>query len=165
MTLNETISRMQEVVTAAKDKLEGNGFKMSVETDYMDRSLRTVNDVKKAKYVTVSLVIGAEGLEEGDEYCMSLGADISKKGINSEQLEKDIVNYGTMVDEAVKTLEGFENKTEGLALLTKKAGEEYEKLLKKIEEEQQKSRRLSMIINTVFIVGLVILFMVAMLTR
>ena len=165
MTLNETICRMQEVVSAAKEKLEGNGFTMSVETDYMDKMLRTVSGTKGARYVTVSLVVGAEGLEEGDEYCMSLGADISRKGINAEQLEKDIENYERMVDEAAEVLKGYENKTEGLAFLTKKAGEEYEKLLKKIEEEQRKNQRMSMIINSVFIVGIIILFMVAMLTR
>lgn len=165
MTLQETIKRMQEVVEEAKSELEGYGFNISVETDFMNSSLQTLPDSKRAKYVTVSLVIGADGIEAGDEYCMSLGADISKKGINTEQLEKDIVNYKNMVAEAKEALAGYENKTEGLAHLTKKAGEEYEKLLKKIEEQQAKNRKMSMIINSVFIVGLIILFFVAMLTK
>ena len=165
MTLTEAIKKMQDVVEAAKADLEGNGFTMSVETDFMDASLRTLPDSKRAKYVTVSLVIGAEGIEAGDEYCMSLGADISKKGMSEEQLDKDIENYKTMVAEAKKTLAGYDNKTEGLAYLTRKAGEEYEKLMKKIEEAQMKNRKMSMIINSVFIVGLVILFLVAMLTK
>ena len=104
MTLNETICRMQEVVSAAKEKLEGNGFTMSVETDYMDKMLRTVSGTKGARYVTVSLVVGAEGLEEGDEYCMSLGADISRKGINAEQLEKDIETYGLFTYEELNAI-------------------------------------------------------------
>ena len=156
---------MQEVVEAAKEELAGNGFTMSVETDFMDSSLRTLPDEKRAKYVTVSLVVGAEGINEGDEYCMSLGADISKKGMNEEQLAKDIENYKNMVTEAKEILAGYENKTEGLAYLTKKAGEEHEKLLKKIEEAQIQNRKISMIINSVFIVGLIILFLVAMLTK
>ena len=165
MTLNEAIQKMQEVVEAAKSELDGNGFTMSVETDYMDPALRTLPDAKHAKYVTVSLIVGADGIAKDDEYCMSLGAGISRKGIDEEQLERDIENYKNMVAEAKKTLSGYENKTEGLAYLTKKAGEEYEKLLKKIEEAQMKNRKMSMIINSVFIAGLILLFFVAMLSK
>ena len=67
MTVTEAIGKMQEAVAAAKDRLEGNGFIMSVETDYMNAMLRSVPDVNKAKYVTVSLVVGKEGGKEGEE--------------------------------------------------------------------------------------------------
>ena len=165
MTLNDAVSKMLDTVNSAKEKLEGNGFTMSVETDYMDSALRNVSDVKKAKYVTVSLVIGAEGLAHGDEYCMSFGAQIFRNTVKDEQLEKNTESYCKMVDEALEILAGYENKTEGLTHLTKKAGEEYEKLMKKIEEEQKKNRKISTMINIAFIVGFVILFMIASLTR
>ena len=94
---------------------------------------------------------------------MSLGADIRTKSVNEEQLGKDIESYNKMVDDAVEVLAGYENKQEGLAHLTAKASEEYEKLLAKIEEEQKKSRRIAMIGNIAFIVGIALLFIVAFL--
>ncbi len=163
MTVNEAIEKMQATVEASKQKLLDNGFTMSVETDYMNGMLGSVNDLKKAKYVTVSLVISAEGTAEGEEYCMSLGADIRTKKVNEEQLNRDIESYQKMVDDAVEVLAGYENKNEGLLSLTAKASEEYEQLLAKIEEEQKKSRRVSMIINIVFIVGFALLLLVAFL--
>ena len=163
MTLNEAISKMRSVVADSMEMLDGNGFTMSVDTDYMNQMLASVENEKKAKYVTVSLVITAEGINEGDEYCMSLGAMIARGGVDEAQLKKDIGGYMDMVKEAVEVLKGYENKTEGLKYLTDKASEEYEQLLKKIEEEQKKNRRLAMIGNVVFIVGIALLFIVALL--
>ena len=163
MTVNEAIEKMQAIVEASKQKLTDNGFTMSVETDYMNGMLVSVNDLKKAKYVTVSLVISAEGTPEGEEYCMSLGADIRSKNVNESQLDKDIKSYQKMVDDAVDILSGYENKNEGLASLTAKASEEYAQLLAKIEEEQKKSRRISLIINIVFIAGFALLLLLAFL--
>ena len=93
---------------------------------------------------------------------MSLGAMIAKRGVDEAQLLKDIEAYGKMVDEAVDTLAYYENKDEGLAHLTKKASEEYEKMMKEIEEGQKKSRRLSMITNIAFILGFILLLFFAM---
>ena len=163
MTINEAVIKMQAAVTAAKERLLGNGFVMSVETDYMNAMLRTVPDESKAKFITVSLVVGKDGGKEGEEYCMSLGAEVIRKSIDEAQLDRDIESYGKMVDDAIETLAGYENKDEGLDYLTKKAGEEYEKLLEKIKEDQKKSRKVSMIINTVFIVGMILLFIIALL--
>ena len=162
MTITEAISKMQATVTAAKEKLEGNGFVMSMETDFMNAMLRSVPDETKAKYVTVSLVVGKEGGNEGEEYCMSLGAAIAKKSVDDVQLSKDIENYEKMVNEAIETLAEYEDKNEGLDVLTKKASEEYEKLLAKIDDERKKSRRVTTIINVVFIALMFLLFFFAM---
>lgn len=163
MTVTEAISKMQATVAASMEKLDGNGFVMSVETDYMNAMLRSVPDVSKAKYVTVSLVVGKEDGNEGEEYCMSLGAEIVRKSVNDEQLEKDIASYENMVNEAIETIGGYEDKNEGLDLLTKRASEEYEKLMAKIKEDQKKTQRVTMIINTVFILGITLLFIIAIL--
>ena len=61
------------------------------------------------------------------------------------------------------TLAYYDNKDEGLAYLTKKASEEYEKFMKEIEEGQKKGRRLAMITNIVFILGITLLFIIALL--
>ena len=133
MTVNEALTKMYEVVGAAKEKLEGNGFVMSVETDYMNSMLVSVDDPAKAKCVTVSLVVASKDGKEGEEYCMSLGAMITRRGVDEIQLDKDIEGYGKMVDEAIDTLAYYDNKDEGLAYLTAKASEEYEKMMKEIE--------------------------------
>ncbi len=162
MTVYEAVEKMQATVLAAKDRLEGNGFIMSVETEYMNSMLKTVTDVNKAKYVTVALIVGAKDGKEGDEYCMSLGAQINRKSVNDAELDTNVESYGKMVDEAIDTLEKYENKDEGLAHLTEKANEEYQKLLAKIKEEQDKSRRISRIINIVFIAGIALLFILTL---
>ena len=154
---------MQATVTEAMSRLEGNGFVMSVETDYMNQMLRSVEDTAKAKYVTVSLVVASKDCKEGDEYCMSLGAMITHGKIDDAQLDKDIEGFHEMVSEALEVLAGYENKDEGLSYLTAKANEEYEKLVKKMEEERAKNKRLAMIGNIVFIVGIALLFIVAFL--
>ena len=163
MTVNEAVSKMRDVVSESMHKLDGNGFIMSVETDYMNQMFKSVEDESKAKCVTVSLVISSESVKEGDEYCMSLGAMITRKGVDEAQLYKDIDGFRKMVDEAVAVLAGYEKKDEGLAYLTAKANEEYEELMAKITEEQKKNRRLAMISNIVFVVGIVLLFLVAFL--
>ena len=90
MTLTEAVASMQTVVTAAKDRLEGNGFVMSVETDYMDRFFQSVSDLRRARCVTVSLVVSTKDGKKGEEYCMSLGAMITKRGVDEAQLLKDM---------------------------------------------------------------------------
>lgn len=163
MLATEAISKMQATVREAMARLEGNGFTMSVETDYMNQMLKSVDDPSRAKYVTVSLVVASKDCKDGEEYCMSLGAMINRGKIDETQLDKDIEGFSGMVQEAVDTLAYYENKDEGLAYLTAKANEEYEKLVKKIEEERSKNRRLAMIGNIVFIVGIALLFIVAFL--
>lgn len=163
MTVNEAVSKMKDVVSESMHKLDGNGFIMLVETDYMNQMFKSVEDESKAKCVTVSLVISSENVKEGDEYCMSLGAMITRKGVDEAQLYKDIEGYRKMVDEALEVLAGYEKKDEGLAYLTAKANEEYEQLMAKITEDQKKNRRLAMISNIVFVVGIVLLFLVAFL--
>ena len=154
---------MKDVVSESMHKLDGNGFIMLVETDYMNQMFKSVEDESKAKCVTVSLVISSENVKEGDEYCMSLGAMITRKGVDEAQLYKDIEGYRKMVDEALEVLSGYEKKDEGLAYLTANANEEYEQLMAKITEDQKKNRRLAMISNIVFVVGIVLLFLVAFL--
>ena len=163
MTASEAISKMQSAVLSSKEKFEGMGFVMSVETDYMNSFYKTVTDVNKAKFVTVSLVIGAKDGKEGEEYCMSLGAAITHGKVDEVKLDSDIEHYGEMVNEALNVLEGYDDKDEGLGYLTAKASEEYEKFLAKIQEENKKSRKASMIVNIVFILGVALLFIIAFL--
>ena len=165
MTVSEAISRMQAVASEAKEKLDGNGFVMSVETDFMDSMLRVLPDESKAKYVTVSLIVGKEGGNAGEEYCLSLGAVILRNTVNEARLNSDIESYNKLVNDTVETLAEYEDKDEGLDYLTKKAGEEYEKMMAERREYQEKSRKISKIINAAFFVGMILLFIVMMIVK
>ena len=96
---------------------------------------------------------------------MSLGVAVERKAVNDEQLAQDSESFVKMVDEAIETLDRYDDKNEGLDVLLAKANEEYEKFLVKMEEERKKSNKLSMISNIIFIVGLVILFIVMALVK
>lgn len=163
MTLNEAVEKMTALAEEAKERLLPYGFDMKVESEYMNVAFRTVEDPKKAKYVTASLVISAEGIDEGDEYCMSIGAQVNRGKVDDAQLEEDSGKFRKMVDDMIATLDRHEDKVEGLRELTAKANEEYKKLVAEIEENQKKAKKMSAIINVVFIVGILILFLVAIL--
>ena len=163
MTLNEAVEKMTALAKEAEDRLSTYGFDTKIESEYMNSTFQTVEDPKKAKFATTALVVGGEGIAEGDEYCMSIGAQIVHGKIDDAQLERDSAKFNQMVDEMIATLEKHDDKIAGLNELTTKANEEYKKLMADIEENQKKIKKMSMIINIVFIVGLFILFLVAML--
>ena len=163
MTLNEAVEKMYALAEEAKERLTQYEFDMKIESEYMNSALRSVEDSKKAKYVTVALVVGGAGIKEGEEYCMSIGAVINRGKVDDAQLDSDSQKFRSMVDDMISTLADYEDKTEGLCKLTDKANEEYRKLVAEIEENQKKAKKMSAIINVVFIVGIFILFLVAIL--
>ena len=165
MTVSEALSKMQAIVNDAREKLDGNGFIMSVETDFMDSMLRVLPNENKAKYVTVSLIIGKEGGKEGEEYCISLGAVILRNTVYEARLNSDIESYHKLVNDTIETLAGYDNKDEGLDYLTKKASDEYEKMMTERREYQEKNRKISRIINAVFFGGMILLFIVMMIVK
>ena len=162
MTISESVAKMQETALAAKARLDGYGFDIKVETDYMNSMLRPIENPEKAKYVTTSLIVGGEGVKEGEEYCLSIGVVVKGKKVDDEQFDKDSHKFNEMVDEMIGVLDAHEDKVEGLGVLTAKANEEYEKLLAEIQENQRKSRRAAAIGNIVFFIGIMLLFIVAM---
>lgn len=163
MTINEAFVKMQDAVNAAKDRLDGNGFVMSIQADYMDPKFRPLPDENKARYITASLIVSKEGGKEGEEYCISIGAIIAKNAVDEERLARDLESYEKMIDETVETLAGYEDKNEGLDFLTEKAAEEHEQLMAKVREQQLKVRKISMIMNAVFFAGMLLLFIIALL--
>ena len=158
MTVNEALTKMYEVVDTAKARLEGNGFTMSVKTTFMDAMLRPLPDQNRARYASVALLVSKEGGKEGEEYCLSIGAALLRNNANEKRLTRDIEAYEKLVDDTVETLAQYEDKNEGFDFLTKKAEEEYEQLMVKVQEQQQKSRKASMIFNVALVVGLLIIF-------
>ena len=163
MTLNEAAERMAALARNAEERLSAYGFDTKIESEYMNASFQTVEDPKKAKFITTALVVSGKGIDEGDEYCISIGAQIMHGKIDDAQLERDSGKFNQMVSDMLETLDKHEDKIEALKELTAKANEEYKKLMAEIEENQKKMRKMSTIINIAFIVGLFILFFVMML--
>ena len=161
MLLNEALAKMKTVAEAAAERLREDGFNAKVESSYMNAFLATVTEPKKAKFATVSVVISTEDTEEGDEYCLSVGAEIRFGKIDDGQLEKDLAEFGRMVDETVERLRSYATKSEGISALAAEANAEYEKLVEKLREDQKKQSVISAIGMALFIVGSVVLFIVA----
>lgn len=163
MTVQEALTQMNEIVGAAKDRLEGNGFVMSIKTFFYDAFLRTLPDEKKARYATVTLIVNKQDGKEGEEYCLSLGVAILKNNANSKRLMGDIEIFQRYVDDTVETLAGFEDKNEGLDHLTAKAEQEYEERMTQAKEQHTKNNRATTIFNIIFVA--VFILLVFLITR
>lgn len=163
MTVQEALTQMNEIVGAAKDRLEGNGFVMSIKTFFYDAMLRTLPDEKKARYATVTLIVNKQDGKEGEEYCLSLGVAILKNNANSKRLMGDIEIFQRYVDDTVETLAGFEDKNEGLDHLTAKAEEEYNERMEQAKEQHTKNNRATTIFNIIFVA--VFILLVFLITR
>ena len=62
MTINEAVERMNALAKAAEERLSAYGFDTKIESEYMNTSFQTVEDPKKAKFVTTALVVSGEGI-------------------------------------------------------------------------------------------------------
>ena len=163
MTVNEALTKMYEVVGAAKEKLEGNGFVMSIQTFYYDSMLRTLPDQNKARYATVTLMVSKQDGKEGEEYCLSLGVAILKNNANGKRLVGDIEIFERYVEDTVQTLAEFEDKNAGLDHLTEKAEKEYEERMTQAKEQQAKNAKSTRIFNIIFFA--VFILIIFLLTR
>ena len=161
MQFNEAIEKMTATAEAAAEKIRNFGLSAVVEKSYMNPLLQTVDNPKKAKYITVSVVISTPETKEGDEYCLSVGAEMRGGKIDDDLLLKDLDTLNSMIDETIERLSTFENRAEGVAILANEAEEEYQKLVGKLSEEQKKQRVISAIGVALVFVGIIILFMVA----
>ena len=161
MQFNEAIEKMTATAEAAAEKIRNFGLSAVVEKSYMNPLLQTVDNPKKAKYITVSVVISTPETKEGDEYCLSVGAEMRGGKIDDDLLSKDLDTLNSMIDETIERLSTFENRAEGVAILANEAEEEYQKLVGKLSEEQKKQRVISAIGVALVFVGIIILFMVA----
>lgn len=162
MLINRATAKMQAAAESAKQRLESYGFNVRIETDYMNGFFKTVEKIEKTKYVTTSVVIGGEGIAPDDEYCLSIGAAVRKSKVEDDILKEDINAFDKMVDETLAVLDSYEDKLEGLRSLTEKANAEYEKMVKDSNEQQKKFRRISIIGNVAFFIGVAILLAISL---
>lgn len=159
MDINQTTERLGEVVKCAAARFKDIGVTTSVEVAYMDSWMRTLDDPARAKYVTVSLVLTAEGVTEGDEYCLSVGAKVSRKRISEEIIERDITAFNSLVDEAYERISAKEDKSEAINELANEASEDFDKLVTNIKTAEKKQRIYS-IVGVVAILAVFAIFLV-----
>lgn len=164
MTVDAAIARMTEVADLATERLSALGYTATVELDFMNGMLRTVEDKSRAKFITATVVITSPDTPKGDEYCLSLGTEIRGGKVDGDQLERDIVEYGKMVDGSVERLSKFESKAEGVSALAEEASKEYEALVERLNADQKKQRVISTVGMLLVLVGVILLFVVATLS-
>ena len=158
------IEKMTAAAELAAEKIREIGLSASVECSYMSALLQTVESPKRAKFVTVSVVISAEDTARGDEYCLSVGAEIRGGAVDDSLLERDLSSFSDMVEETVERLSGFDSLSKGVSVLASEAEAEYCRLLEKLRADQKKQRLISAIGLSLAVIGIVILFVVATLS-
>lgn len=164
MLFSEAKDKMIALAKAAAERFRADGLIAKVEVGYMNGFLAMITDEKRAKFITVSVVITTEHIEIGEEYCLSVGAEIRGGKVDDAQLEKDLAEFEGIIDETAERLSGYENKSVGVTTLAEEANAEYDKLVEKLRDDQKKQRVISAIGMALFIVGIVILFVVATLS-
>ena len=159
MILSEAVERMTSAAEAVAERMREKGLCAKAECTYMNAVFQTVGEPKKARFVAVSVTICID--EDGDEYCLSVGADIHRGKIEDEQLEKNLSEFDAAADETIARLDSFDTLGEGVAQLAAESRAEYEKLVERLREDHKKQRIVSAIGMVLFIIGIVILFVVA----
>ena len=163
MKLELARSKMTEIAEGAAERLRALGVEATVEFDYMDGMLRSVEPGKRVRYLTVSVIIAAEGIAKGEEYCLSLGAMLRRGEIDEEMLTRDSDKFNEMINDTVKRLEGAESVTEVIKQMTTEAEAECEKLLEKLEADNKRNRRISTISSVVIFVIIIAVYVIFML--
>ena len=163
MTIAEATEKMQHIVADAAEKFKNYGFDTKIDTDYYNYAFDNAKKPEKAKYISVVLKLDEKDCNRlhFSAFQLAMAVEIKSRQVTEEELEKSKKEFDAMIDETVEFLEGYENKCEGLKVLEKKATEDFERTLKKMQEEYEKNRKTSMIGNIAFIVGLAILLVVA----
>lgn len=161
MLFGQAKDKMIALAEAAAERFRADGLIAKVEVSYMNGFLAMITDEKRAKFITVSVVITTEHIEIGEEYCLSVGAEIRGGKVDDAQLEKDLAEFDGIINETAERLYAFENKSVGVTTLAEEANAEYDKLVEKLREDQRKHKVISAIGMALFVVGIVILFVVA----
>ena len=158
------IEKALAVAESAAERIRGTGLFASVEQSFMTALLQTTDNPKRAKFITVSLVISAEDTKKGDEYCLSVGLEIRGGRVDDGQLERDLGSFEEMVSETLERLSEFESNGAAVTALAGEAQAEYDKLVERLSADQKKQRIISAIGLSLMFIGILILFIVATLS-
>lgn len=163
MTRDEAIKLMCEKVDGAMSRFRDFPLILTREEFASDLRLNPVK-FERAKYINATLVINTrdrDDEEEGAEYRIGIGAEVRYGEVSEAELNESILDFERRVEEAVAAISSAECAEEAVAELDRVAQEEYEALAKEIDEKAKKMRPLYIIGALAFIVGLIILFILA----
>ena len=162
MTLDEALVLMNQKVDELLPLLDISGIKVTRETGFLNSLFMTAKNPKRAKFATVTLTLSAEGVEEENEYCISLTAEVKFGKVNEEKLALSFSEFEKYVKETAERLNAEGDATKTVLALSKEANAEYEKLLAELENARKKSQKISAIGTVLVVVGIMILFAVAL---
>ncbi len=145
MNYKEALEKMTETLTKAMDGFDTLGVSVKLEFDYMDRVMNSLESPEKAKYLTASLVLSTAQTKEGDEYCLSLGAEVNSGKVSEETLNSDIKNFLTLVAETKERIQNSDNPEVAIQELANEASLEFQELVEKIKENEKRGRLTSII--------------------
>ena len=145
MNYTEAIEKMTEVLEGAKAGFDTLGVSTKIEYDYMDRVMNSIRGPEKAKYITATLVLSTPEIKEGEEYCLSLGAEINSGKVSEDTLGGDVERFLALVKETEERIASSNSAEVAIRELANEASLEFQELVGKIKDEEKKSRLTSII--------------------
>ncbi len=137
MKAEQALEMMKARLGSLAEGFSGTGIVAKVECDLLDKKMNEVESLSRAKIVTVSLVLSAEGVKDGEEYCLSLGAEVSHGSVN-ETLTRDMRDFEELVGQTLIRLAKYENKSEGIHALVKESEGELDGIASDIRARSRK---------------------------
>lgn len=160
MTVNDALKIMNGTADEFAAKFAACGVSVKKDVRYLNRVFAEIQNPKRAKYMTVTLTLYTEGLEEDYGYCLSIGVELHRSGITEAQLEKSRDEFAFFANAALGRLENSENPTEVLYKLSSEANEEHEKLLAELSDMQKRWQKRAGIASVICIVVMIVVIIV-----
>ena len=160
MNINDALKIMNEKADEYAARFTETGVTVKKEVRYLNRVFAEIQNPKRARYMTVTLTLCADGLEEEYEYCLSIGAELHRSGVNESQLEKAKAEFAFFANAALDRLRGSDNPTEVLYKLSSEANEEHEKLLAELSQMQRKWHKRAGLFSLIAIIVMIILIVI-----
>jgi hypothetical protein len=162
MTVNEALILMNEKADTAEESLKNLGITVTRETRFMNSVFRERESAKGAKYASVTLYLSGEGISEEDTLCLSVTAEIKRGTVDAEKVKASFTEFDKYVSGIEEKINNGQAPTDTVLEYSKAANEEYQELLGRLNEMKAKQQKVSAIGTVVFIIGIFILFAVAL---
>ena len=162
MNVNEALERITAKVNEAARRFDGLGVNVTTETEYMNAFFKPTDSPAKARFMSVSLIISAEGLRDEDIYYLTLSCEIKGKRVDEALLEKSESEFEKYLNDTAERLADGTPK-EVLQTLSKEANAEWEEVLGRIQKSQKRATLINIIGGALIVVGIAVLILIAVL--
>ena len=163
MTVNEALEIMNKSADSAVCKISDCGIKLKREVRYLNTLFAEVINPKRARYVTVALTLSVGEAEDEMEYCISIFADVKRGLVNEEGMRSSAKAFEEKISEIKDAYCKGASAVEILEGLCKEADAEEQRILSDLSRINERNRIISVIGTALVIVGVAIMFIVAML--